>query len=203
MNVYSRDVFIFIFILTWRYEQISSAVKRNEHNVRLEQYREEIIGISQMSMLSMNIPVLHNLCRLLKYARLISTVFLAWKHERLLSRHEIDSFLLLIQSYVFICDYRYMDGIATLHHMHCVLKEWHDNIDNQQTTNHRFTLSSASALNFFKSPAKPALYTFYSKFHELLVAKVGSNMFDVSTIMLSVVFIVFLWNSLWIWRIRH
>lgn len=56
--------------------------------------------------------------------------------------------------------------------MHCVLKEWNDNIENQQNTNHRFTLSSSSALNFFKTPTKPALYTFYSKLHELLVAKV-------------------------------
>lgn len=77
----------------------------------------------------------------------------------------------MIQSYMYISDYRYMNSISTLHHLHCILKEWHDNIENQQNTNHRF-LSSTSPLNLFKSPAKPALFTFYSKFHELLVAKV-------------------------------
>jgi hypothetical protein len=56
--------------------------------------------------------------------------------------------------------------------MHCILKEWNDNIENQQNANHRFALSGTSALNFFKSSTKPALYTFYSKFHESLVAKV-------------------------------
>jgi len=64
-----------------------------------------------------------------------------------------------------------MNGISTLHHMNCILKEWNDNIENQQNTNHRFTLSGTSALSFFKSSTKPALYTFYFKFHELLVAK--------------------------------
>ncbi len=61
--------------------------------------------------------------------------------------------------------------------MDCVLKEWNDNIENQQNTNHRFTLSSTGPLNFFKSSTKPALYTFYSKFHELLVAKVDFSCF--------------------------
>lgn len=67
-----------------------------------------------------------------------------------------------------------MNSISTLHHMQCILKEWNENIENQQSTNHRSILSSTSALNFFKSSTKPALYTFYSKFHELLVAKVIS-----------------------------
>ena len=71
-----------------------------------------------------------------------------------------------------------MNSISTLHHMHCVLKDWNDNIENQQNTNHRFALSSTSPLNFFKSAAKPALFTFYSKFHELLVAKVKLCHFD-------------------------
>ncbi|CAF1248969.1 unnamed protein product [Adineta steineri] len=133
------------------YEQISSAVKRNEHNVRLENYLSETTSISQIDMSSLNIPVLNPIRYLLK--------------------HEIDCLLLLIQSYVYICDYQYMNGISTLHHMHCILKEWNDNIENQQNTNHRFTLSNSSPLNFFKSPTKPALYTFYFKFHELLVAK--------------------------------
>ncbi len=70
-----------------------------------------------------------------------------------------------------------MNGISTLHHMHCILKEWNDNIENQQNANHRFTLSSTSPLNFFKTLTKPALYTFYSKFHELLVAKVKLSWF--------------------------
>lgn len=87
-------------------------------------------------------------------------------------RHEIDCLLLLIQSYVNICDYQYMNSISSLHHMHCVLKEWHDAIENQPTTNHRFPFASTSPLNIFKSPPKPALYTFFSKFHELLIAKV-------------------------------
>lgn len=82
---------------------------------------------------------------------------------------------MLIESYVFICDYQYMNSISTLHHMQCILREWNDNIENQQNTNHRFTLSSTSALNFFKSSTKPALYTFYSKFHELLVGKVKKS----------------------------
>ncbi|CAF3604367.1 unnamed protein product [Rotaria sordida] len=133
------------------YEQISTAVKRNEHNVRLENYIDEIIHISQIDMSSLNISALNPILRLLK--------------------HEIDCLLLLIQSYVFISDYQYMNSISTLHHMHCVLKEWNDNIENQQSTNHRFILSTTSPLNFFKSSTKPALYTFYSKFHELLVAK--------------------------------
>ncbi|CAF0835248.1 unnamed protein product [Rotaria sp. Silwood1] len=133
------------------YEQISSAVKRNEHNVRLENYIDEITHISQIDMSPLNISVLSPILQLLK--------------------HETDCLLLLIQSYVFIADYQYMNGISTLHNMHCVLKEWNDNIENQQNTNHRFILSSTSPLNFFKSPTKPALYTFYSKFHELLVAK--------------------------------
>jgi hypothetical protein len=99
-------------------------------------------------------------------------------------RHEIDCLLLLIQSYVLISDYQYMNSISTLHHMNSILKDWNDNIENQQNTNHRFTLSNTSPLNFFKSSTKPALYTFYSKFHELLVAKVKfsfeekKNIFD-------------------------
>jgi hypothetical protein len=88
-------------------------------------------------------------------------------------RHEIDCLLLLIQSYVLIGDYQYMNSISTLHHMHCILKDWNDNIENQQNTNHRFTLSSTSPLNFFKPSTKSVLYTFYLKFHELLVAKVN------------------------------
>ena len=59
--------------------------------------------------------------------------------------------------------------------MFCILKEWNDNIENQSNTTHRFTLTNTSPLNFFKSTSKPALYTFYSKFHELLVAKVELN----------------------------
>ena len=59
--------------------------------------------------------------------------------------------------------------------MQCVLKEWHDSIESQQNNNHRFTLANSSPLNFFKSPAKPALYTFYSKFHESLIAKVKNS----------------------------
>ncbi|CAF2353761.1 unnamed protein product [Rotaria sp. Silwood2] len=133
------------------YEQISSAVKRNEHNVRLENYVDEITHISQIDMSLLNISALSPIYRLLK--------------------HETDCLLFLIQSYAFIADYQYMNGISTLHHLHCVLKEWNENIENQQNTNHRFILSSTSPLNFFKSPTKPALYTFYSKFHELLVAK--------------------------------
>lgn len=61
--------------------------------------------------------------------------------------------------------------------MFCILKEWNDNIENQSNTTHRFTLTNTSPLNFFKSTSKPALYTFYSKFHELLVAKVELNNF--------------------------
>ncbi|CAF0756892.1 unnamed protein product [Adineta ricciae] len=133
------------------YEQISTAVRRNEHNVRLEGYLDEATSISQLDMSALNIPVLHSLRRLLK--------------------HEIDCLLLLIQSYVYICEYQYMDGISSLHHMHCVLSNWNENIENQQNANHRFTLSSSSALSFFKSSTKPALYTFFLKFHELLVAK--------------------------------
>jgi len=133
------------------YEQISNAVKRNEHNVRLETHLNEMTNISQMSTTPLNIPVLNALGRLIK--------------------HEIDCFLLLIQTSSYICDYQYMKSVSSLHHMQCILKEWHDNIENQQNTNHRFTLSSSSPLNFFKSPPKPALYTFFSKFHESLIAK--------------------------------
>ncbi|CAF1565571.1 unnamed protein product [Rotaria magnacalcarata] len=133
------------------YEQISSAAKRNEHNVRLENYLDEITLISQSDLSSLSVSVLSPILRLLKY--------------------EIDCLLLLIQSYTFIADYQYMSSISTLHNMFCVLKEWNDNIENQQNTNHRFSLSSTSALNFFKTPIKPALFTFFSKFHELLVAK--------------------------------
>ncbi|CAF4415971.1 unnamed protein product [Rotaria socialis] len=133
------------------YEQISNAAKRNEHNVRLENYLDEITLISQTDMSSLSISVLSPILRLLKY--------------------EIDCLLLLIQSYTFIADYQYMSSISTLHNMFCVLKEWNDNIENQQNTNNRFSLSSTSALNFFKTPTKPALFTFFSKFHELLVAK--------------------------------
>jgi hypothetical protein len=133
------------------YEQISTAVKRNEHNIRLEIFLEEIVPISKTDMSSLNIPVLNPICRLLK--------------------HEIDCLLLLIQSYVLIGDYQYMNSISTLHHMHCILKDWNDNIENQQNINHRFTLSSPIQFNFFKPSTKSALYTFYLKFHELLVAK--------------------------------
>lgn len=64
--------------------------------------------------------------------------------------------------------------------MNCVLQEWNNNMDSQQNSNHRFTLSSATALSFFKTPTKPELFTFFSKFHELLVAKVIIYCFDLS-----------------------
>jgi hypothetical protein len=88
-------------------------------------------------------------------------------------RHEIDCLLLLIQCSALIGDYQYMNSISTLHHMHCVLKDWNENIESQQNTNNRFALSSS----FFKSSTRPALYTFYFKFHEFLIAKVARIFF--------------------------
>ena len=52
--------------LRLRYEQISSAVKRNEHNVRLENFLDEITVISQMDLAPLNTPVLSAMRRLLK-----------------------------------------------------------------------------------------------------------------------------------------
>lgn len=49
-----------------RYEQISSAVKQNEHNVRLEIYLAEATRISQMDMSRLNSPIVQPLARLLK-----------------------------------------------------------------------------------------------------------------------------------------
>jgi hypothetical protein len=115
----------------------------------------------------------------------------------------MDCLQLLIQSHVYICDYQYIAGVAALHHMHCVLKEWHDSIENQQNSNNRFSLTSTSPLNFFKTPAKPALYTFYSKFHELLVAKVCQGIAHRLLSAISVpVFSVFFGNALRIWGSR-
>ena len=50
-----------------RYEQISGAVKRNEHNVRLEQFLDEILVISQTNMSPLNIPVLISIHQSLKW----------------------------------------------------------------------------------------------------------------------------------------
>lgn len=79
---------------------------------------------------------------------------------------------MLIQSYIYICDYQYLKSVSNLHHMHCVLKEWNEKIENQQGSHNRFGLSGAISSTLFKSSTKPALVTFYSKFHGLLVAKV-------------------------------
>lgn len=54
------------FLKIFRYERISGAVKSNEHNVRLEIYREEISAISQIDMSSLNISILNPISRLLK-----------------------------------------------------------------------------------------------------------------------------------------
>lgn len=55
--------------------------------------------------------------------------------------------------------------------MHCVLKEWSGVFESPQNNTNRFGFAGASAL-IFKTTTKSTLYTFYSKFHELLVAKV-------------------------------
>jgi hypothetical protein len=49
-----------------RYDQISTAVKRNERNVRLEVFLDEIVAISKTDMSLLNTPVLNPICRLLK-----------------------------------------------------------------------------------------------------------------------------------------
>lgn len=141
------------------YEQISSEVKRNERNVRLENYLSDVKSITQTDMSTLNMSILQPINRLLRY--------------------EIDCLHFLTQSYMFICDYHYMNSISALHQMFCVLKEWNDNIENQTNTMHRFMITSPSPLNFFKSTSKPALYTFYSKFHESLVAKFTLYFYDI------------------------
>ena len=172
MKLWVRSVLIGMLTFIWRwhrYEQISSAVKRNE-----TQCSSRTVSGRDACYLSNQYVSIEHICThthtsITKVNRHVA----CWYRQRHFSRrHEIDCLLLLIQSYVSICDYKYMEAISTLHHMHGVLKEWHDNIENQQNANLRFTLTGTSALNFFKSPTKPALYTFYSKFHELLVAKV-------------------------------
>ena len=55
--------------------------------------------------------------------------------------------------------------------MRCVLKDWNTSMENQQSTSNLFGLSVAGHI-LFKPSTKSALCVFYSKFHELLVAKV-------------------------------
>lgn len=69
MKLYENNMLEFIqrlILFIGRYEQISTAVKRNEHNVRLETFLEEIVLISQTNMSSLNISVFTSICRLLK-----------------------------------------------------------------------------------------------------------------------------------------
>ncbi len=54
------------YLMFHRYDQISSAVKRNERNVRLEVFLDEIVAISKTDMSLLNTPVLNPICRLLK-----------------------------------------------------------------------------------------------------------------------------------------
>jgi hypothetical protein len=61
--LYLLNINLFFY---YRYEQISSAVKRNEHNVRLENYLDEITLTSQIDMSSLNIPILNPIRQLLK-----------------------------------------------------------------------------------------------------------------------------------------
>ena len=55
--------------------------------------------------------------------------------------------------------------------MRCVLKDWNTSMENQQSTSNLFGLSVAGHI-LFKPSTKSTLCVFYSKFHELLVAKV-------------------------------
>ena len=68
-----------------------------------------------------------------------------------------------------------MEAVSDLHHMQFVLKEWQEDIDSQQNNNNRFGLTTTLPLKLFKSPTKPALYEFYSKFYGVLVSKVKSS----------------------------